>query len=160
MKAATRGDRPEWFTTPKGLVSVTVCRVSGKLPDIGCSDVEVVSDTGEVSHRSMVITDYFPQGKAPSEVCPLHPGHNLLSTMAGWFGKDGPKPVAAAELGLPTQSAPGVTPEPPAQDPRAAGSPSAAVGEPVKKKRGFWSRVFGKDKDKQPPAPGAAPAPK
>ena len=160
MKAATRGDRPEWFTTPKGLVGVTVCRVSGKLPDIGCSDVEVVSDSGEVSHRSMVITDYFRQGTAPSDVCPLHPGHNLLSTMAGWFGKDGPKPVAAAELGLPTQSAPGVTPESPAQDPRAAAAPPGAVGEPVKKKRGFWSRVFGKDKDKPPPAPGTAPVPK
>ncbi len=35
MKAATRGDRPEWFTTPKGLVGVTVCRISGKLPDDG-----------------------------------------------------------------------------------------------------------------------------
>ena len=141
MKAATRGDRPEWFTTPKGLVGVTVCRVSGKLPDIGCSDVEVVSDTGEVSHRSMVITDYFPQGKAPSDVCPLHPGHNLLSTMAGWFGKDGPKPVAAAELGLPTQSAPGVTPEPPAQDPRVAASPSRRWGAGEEEARVLVARL-------------------
>jgi 1A family penicillin-binding protein len=159
MKAATRGDRPEWFKTPKGLVGVTVCRVSGMLPDIGCSEVEVISDAGDVSRRSMVITDYFPVGKAPSEVCPLHPGNNLLSTMAGWFGKDGPKPVAAAELGLPTQSAPGVAPEAPAQaDPRAA-APENAAGEPVKKKRGFWSKIFGRDK--QPAAPPRdTPAPK
>ena len=99
MKAATRGDRPEWFATPKGLVGVAVCRISGQLPDAGCSDVEVIGDTGEVSHRSMVITDYFRQGKAPSQVCPLHPGHNMLSTMAGWFGKDGAKPVLGLRTG-------------------------------------------------------------
>ena len=151
MKAATRGDRAEWFPTPKGLVGVTVCRVSGKRPDAGCSDVEVISDAGDVSHRSMVITDYFQQGKAPSTVCPLHPGTNLLSTMAGWFGKDGPKPVAASELGLPQQSAPGVAPEPSSQSADSAESAKPAEPEPTKKKRGFWSRVFGKGKESDKP---------
>lgn len=160
MKAATRGDRPEWFTPPKGLVGVAVCRISGKLPDQGCSDVEVVSDAGEVSHRSMVITDYFLQGKVPSQVCPLHPGRNMLATMAGWFGKDGPKPVAASELGLPTQSAPGVAAEPPAEpDTRRTAEAGKTTGEePAKKKRGFWSRVFGKGKQApDPPPDGASP---
>jgi penicillin-binding protein 1A len=153
MKAATRGDRPEWFTAPKGLVGVTVCRVSGKLPDIGCSDVEVVSDSGEVSHRSMVITDYFARGKTPSDVCPLHPGGNLLTTVAGWFGKDAPKPVSAAELGLPAQSAPGVPPETPASEATQAQTPAPPVAEPAKKKRGFWSRVFGRDSKPQEEKP-------
>jgi len=157
MKAATRGDRPEWFTTPKGLVGINVCRISGGLPDEGCSDVEVVSDAGEVSHRSMVITDYFRQGKGPTEVCPLHPGRNMLATIGGWFGKDAPKPVVASEQGLPTQSAPGVAAEPPtAPDARRTGD--AAGAEPTKKKRGFWSRVFGKSKD-TPPPPREAPPP-
>ncbi|MBK5298973.1 MAG: PBP1A family penicillin-binding protein [Vicinamibacteria bacterium] len=159
MKAATRGDRPEWFTTPKGLVGIAVCRISGSLPDEGCSDVEVVSDTGEVSHRSMVITDYFLQGKVPSQVCPLHPGRNMLATMAGWFGKDGPKPVAASELGLPTQSAPGVAAEPTAgPDTRRTVDAAKTGEEPAKKKRGFWSRVFGKGKQTpDPPRDGASP---
>jgi membrane carboxypeptidase/penicillin-binding protein len=161
MKAATRGDRPEWFRTPKGLIGVAVCRISGKLPDSGCSDVEVVSDSGETSHRSMVITDYFRQGKAPSEICPLHPGGNLLATMGGWFGKDGPKPVAASELGLPAQSAPGVPAVAPAEaDTRRPADPDKAGNEePPKKKRGFWSRVFGKDKQ-APPAPRPSAPPK
>ena len=159
MKAATRGDRPEWFKTPKGLIGVAVCRVSGKLPDKGCSDLEVVSDTGEVSHRSMVINEYFRRAEAPSDVCPLHPGGNLLTTMGGWFGKDGPKPVAASDLGLPGQSAPGVAPESPADaDTRRAADPDKAAEEPTKKKRGFWSRVFGKDKPRPaPPRPDASP---
>lgn len=159
MKAATRGDRAEWFPTPRGLVGVTVCRVSGKRPDAGCSDVEVISDSGEVSRRSMVITDYFQQSKTPSAVCPLHPGTNLLSTMAGWFGKDGPKPVAASELGLPQQSAPGVAPEPPSQSAATAESAPPAEPEPAKKKRGFWSRVFGKGKE-TPEKPRETPKPK
>jgi 1A family penicillin-binding protein len=158
MKAATRGDRPEWFRTPKGLIGVAVCRISGMLPNSGCSDVEVISDTGETSHRSMVITDYFRQGKAPSEICPLHPGGNLLATVGGWFGKDGPKPVAASELGLPAQSAPGVPADTPAQAEarREADPEKAGVEEPAKKKRGFWSRVFGKDKQ-TPPRPSPPP---
>jgi hypothetical protein len=133
-------------------VGIAVCRVSGKLPDDGCSDVEVVSDSGEVSHRSMVVTDYFLRGKAPSEVCPLHPGRNMLATMAGWFGKDGPKPVAASEIGLPTQSAPGVQPEPaPAAAPaEAAAAVTASPDATTKKKRGFWSRIFGKKKESAP----------
>ena len=45
MKAATRGDRPEWLPTPKGLIGVAVCRVSGNLPDEGCSDVEPCTET-------------------------------------------------------------------------------------------------------------------
>ena len=143
-------DRAEWFPTPKGLVGVTICRVSGKRPDEGCSDVEVISDSGEISHRSMVITDYFQHGKSPSTVCPLHPRTNLLSTMAGWFGKDGPKPVAASDLGLPQQSAPGVAPEPSSQSAVPAEAAKTAEPEPTKKKRGFWSRVFGKGKEEKP----------
>ena len=152
MKAATRGDRPEWFRTPKGLIGVAVCRITGLLPANGCSDVEVVSDAGEVSHRSMVITDYFLRGKSPSDVCPLHPGGNLLATIGGWFGKDGTKPADASEMGVPTQSAPGVPAQAPDEaDTRRTADPDKPGAEPTKKKRGFWSRVFGKDKPR--PAP-------
>jgi membrane carboxypeptidase/penicillin-binding protein len=149
MRAATKGEKPAWFPTPKGLIGVQVCRVSGLLPDAGCSDVEVVNDAGEVSHRSMVITDYFLRGQSPTSVCPLHPGHGLIGTIAGWFGKDGPKPVNAAELGLPTAAAPGVPAETTVQpaDTRASEPAAKAEAEEKPKKRGFWSRVFGRSKD-------------
>ena len=78
MKAATRGDRPEWFTTPKGLVGVTVCRISGKLPDDGCSDVEVVE-----RHRG--------------GVAPVDGDHRLLPAGQGALGglpaAPGPQPA-------------------------------------------------------------------
>ena len=32
MKAATAGDREEWFDPPPGVVPVEVCRVSGHIP--------------------------------------------------------------------------------------------------------------------------------
>ena len=148
MKAATKGDRPEWFTPPRGLIGVAVCRVSGLLPADGCTDVEVVSNSGEISHRSMVITDYFARGKSPASQCPLHPGGNLLTAVAGWFGKDGPKPAQASELGLPSQSAPGLPAEPVRAQAPAGQEPKAE--EPAKKKRGFWSRIFGRKKDDTP----------
>jgi hypothetical protein len=80
----------------------------------------------------------------------------MLATIGGWFGKDAPKPVVASEQGLPTQSAPGVAAEPSAErDARRTGETSGA--EPTKKKRGFWSRVFGKGKDSPPPREAPPP---
>ena len=38
MKAATRDDKPEWFTPPAGVTTATVCRLSGKLASEGCDD--------------------------------------------------------------------------------------------------------------------------
>ena len=151
MKAATRGDKPEWFTTPKGLVGVQVCRVSGKLPECGCSDVEVVSDAGEVTERSMVITDYFPRGKAPIEMCPLHTGRNAAGARRRVVRERITRPrrirrgAGAAEY---PRSAPVV----PCRRRRARAPPaSASREEQPKKKRGFWSRVFGKTRQARRP---------
>ncbi|HVZ19601.1 MAG TPA: PBP1A family penicillin-binding protein, partial [Vicinamibacterales bacterium] len=41
MKTATKGDKAEWFKRPSNVVGVDVCRLSGKLPNAGCSHVEV-----------------------------------------------------------------------------------------------------------------------
>jgi penicillin-binding protein 2D len=152
MKAATKGDRPEWFTPPKGLVGVAICRLSGKLPAQGCSDVEVINDAGEVTHRSMVITDYFPRGQVPTEVCPLHQGDgNVFQRMAGWFGKEGPKPASETDLGLPTQSSPGVKPVEVGGDQVRPAIDERRDEERKEKKHGFWSRVFGRGKDDKKP---------
>ncbi len=39
MKTATKDDKPDWFAKPANVVSVNVCRVSGKLPNYGCASV-------------------------------------------------------------------------------------------------------------------------
>jgi penicillin-binding protein 1A len=151
MKVATAGDHPDNFPVPKGLVAVEVCRISGRLPAAGCSDVEVVNDAGETTHRSMVYTDYFPRGQAPTETCPIHAGSSLMNKVAGFFGQGHPAsaPVAASQLGLPQRDPPGRV-----SDAVPDGDPAhPAAEQKTAKKRGFWSRVFGAhDKDKDKPA--------
>jgi 1A family penicillin-binding protein len=142
MKAATRGDKPEWLVPPAGVTTATVCRLSGKLATEGCQDVEVVNNTGHIERRSMVYTEYFARGTAPDAYCDLHPTHGLMTKIAGFFGaQDHPAPPSVQAAGLPPAPAAtsGTVPEPP--------PPPAATPEPPKKKRGFWSKLFGIGKD-------------
>jgi penicillin-binding protein 1A len=148
MKAATNGDKPETFALPKGLVAVQVCRLSGKLPASGCSDVAVVNDAGETSRRSMVYTDYFVRGQEPTEICPLHGGGSLLNKFASIFGHHEP-PVTSAVIAGPK---PAVA-EPPLPASTASAPATGDATDKPAKKRGFWGRLFhGKDKPKSTPA--------
>jgi penicillin-binding protein 1A len=154
MKAATRGDAATSFTPPKGLVAVQVCRLSGKLPASGCQDVEVVSDKGETSHRSLIYTDYFPRGAVPTDTCPLHEA-SLLNRFAGLFksGHVEGTPVPASAVGAAPPADAGVT------EAVARGTTATATmdkAEPAVKKRGFWGRLFGR-RDK---AQAVEPSPK
>lgn len=158
MKEATRGDRPEWFTPPRGIVSASVCRLSGKLPNEGCDAVEVVDRDGNVETRSMIYTEHFVRGQQPTEVCPLHPGQGALGKLASLFGKGGPAPISAERVGLPPAGAPGA----PAAVAATGASPAASdtettAAEPQKqkKKRGFWAKVFGVGKDDENSEQGA-----
>jgi penicillin-binding protein 1A len=142
MKVATRSDKPEWIVPPAGVTTATVCRLSGKLATEGCQDVEVVNNTGHIERRSMVYTEYFARGTTPDAYCDLHPTHGLMTKIAGFFGaQDHPPPPTAHDAGLPpapaatSGTAPEATPAP------------AATTEPPKKKRGFWSKLFGIGKD-------------
>ena len=158
MKTATRGDKPDQFERPANVIGTNVCRISGKLPNGGCDDVEVVNRDGLVERRSMIYTEYFVRGTQPSTLCPVHESLSLLDRLAGVFGKDNDAPpVPADEVGLTLPSAsrphpPTASPPPPSQ-PSAKTAPAQppAPAEEPKKKRGFWSRVFGigKDKDKK-----------
>jgi len=136
---------------------VQVCRVSGKLPNAGCSHVEVINDAGEVSERSMIVTDYFARGAAPIEMCPLHPGESMMARVGGFFGNDHKEtPESASSLGLP--NAPASAPVVPA----VAGEPTpppVVQEEQPKKKRGFWAKIFGK-KDKTDERKTDPPKPK
>jgi hypothetical protein len=130
---------------------VPVCRLSGKLPNEGCSQVEVEKDTGEVQVRNMVLTEYFARGSAPKEICELHPSRPWLRRVAGLFGAEGAQPARETDLALPPVSA--ATPPPPATatttaHAEAADAKPAAAEQEKPKKRGFWSRLFGRrDKD-------------
>lgn len=162
MKAATRGDSPEWFTPPPGITTASVCRLSGKLATEGCQDVDVIGDDGHFERRSMVYTEYFARGTQPTAYCDLHPTRGILGKIAGLFGQteDRPMPPRIEDIGLTpgaaatngSHAAPGVSGAPP---PGVAPTP-----EEPKKKRGFWARLFGVGKDKAEPdktEPGQAP---
>jgi penicillin-binding protein 1A len=138
MKAATNGDKPEWQVPPPGVTTATVCRMSGKLATDGCQDVEVVNNDGHLEHRSMVYTEYFARGTVPDSYCELHQGRSLMTKIAGLFGVSDVRPAApaVANTGLPPE---------PAAAPTTGTVPPPIVDAPdaPKKKRGFWSKVFG-----------------
>jgi penicillin-binding protein 1A len=144
MKAATEDDEPRWFSPPPGVTTASVCRLSGKLAAAGCNDVEVLSKNGLAEHRSMVYTEYFARGTEPTSFCDLHPSRGIMTKLADLFtGAVKPAPPRLEDTGLPPASTggPGVT------DATARGPEIVNPPDPPKKKRGFWSRVFGLGKD-------------
>jgi hypothetical protein len=144
MKEATKGDKPQWYSPPRGVIGVNVCRLSGRLPNDGCDAVDVLKDDGSVESRSMVYTEYFLRGKQPAEQCPLHPGTSFFDRVAGLFGRDGQPPLPPDQAAVATGAV-----EPPSSQPSSreqAIEPAASEDpppQPQKKKRGFWARVFG-----------------
>ena len=143
MKVATRHDKPQWLTAPENITSAKVCRLSGMLATDGCQDVEVVSRTGQIERRSMIYTEYFAKGTEPSAFCDQHPTRGIMTKLAGIFGsEDGPTPPRIEDTGI-------APPKPTATSgmlPQIENPP-----QPPKKKRGFWSRVFGRDQDEDRP---------
>jgi 1A family penicillin-binding protein len=138
MKVATDGDKPEWLVPPSGITTATVCRMSGKLATEGCQDVEVVSNTGHIERRSMVYTEYFVRSTAPEAYCDMHPTRGIMTRLAGFFGaSDHPAPPSAQNAGQPPVAPPAAEAAPPPD------SAMAPAPEPPKKKRGFWSKLFG-----------------
>jgi penicillin-binding protein 1A len=128
MKDATAGAKPEWFSAPKGLVAVQVCRVSGLLPGQFCD---------------RVVTEYFQREAVPTEICHSHgiAIDGTLATIVSPQQETLPPPPAVAEV-------------PPARTQHASIEPPPAnedtiVDAPEKpKKRGFWGKLFGRGKEK------------
>jgi penicillin-binding protein 1A len=137
MKTATAGDKPVWFRPPANIVTAQVCRLSGKRPAGGCAVAHVSLEDGS-SQRSTIVTEYFVRGTEQTDTCHLHVGRSFFARIGDFFG--------AAPSAQPSR--PG--PKSEAQTPTAvvaAASPEAAKvsQEPEpKKKRGFWSRLFGR----------------
>jgi penicillin-binding protein 1A len=140
MKRATAGDPAEWYKTPRGIVGVAVCRLSGKRPTDGCSNAISVNSDGEEVEASTVYTEYFVRGTVPEESCPIHGDRSIFGRIASWIG---------GAPSAPEQHRTGDVRAEPATDaaPAASGpseSPRAEQQDPPKKKRGFWARVFGR----------------
>jgi hypothetical protein len=139
-----------WLKPPPNVVSVQICRMSGRRPASNCGEVEVVSKTGETKVRSMIMYEYFVKGTEPYDECPLHSGAGLLTRLGGLFG-GGSSPQAVSEAASPLPERGG---EAPAASggvaPAQAETRKADEQEEPKKKRGFWGRIFGSRKN--PPA--------
>jgi 1A family penicillin-binding protein len=152
MKRATRGDKPEWLKRPANVIGLNVCRISGQLPAPGCESVQTVTNDGLLEIRSMVYTEYFVRGRQPTTVCEVHGSASLLDRLAGAFGRgEVAKPVRGDDpsvaKGEPTSTSGSPAVEPSSTAP--AGRASEAQVEEPKKKRGFWSRLFGLSGDKK-----------
>jgi penicillin-binding protein 1A len=134
MKQATKGDRPAWFTPPPGIVSARICRLSGKLATDRCDP-----DTTYV--------EYFANGTQPDDTCDVHRPRGLVGLLAGLFHESPPPSrIAVAETPPPVLAAVSTVgvdvPPAAAPPPVTTEAPSAPV-----KKRGFWSKVFGIQKN-------------
>jgi 1A family penicillin-binding protein len=147
MKAATHADKPEWLTPPAGVTTARVCRLSGLLATEGCEDVEVINNSGDLERRSMVYTEYFARGTEPTTFCDQHPTRGLLTKIAGVFGtQEHPVPPRLVDTGAPVAG------------PAAAATATSGTLAPTEppppqpKKRGFWGRLFGRDRPSEPSA--------
>jgi 1A family penicillin-binding protein len=139
MKAATRGQDPEWFRPPPGITSVSICWVSGRLATPACHHVPTVDADGDVTTRSTVYTEYFARGTEPDEYCDVHAAaHDPFETVTAAEGDDrrplpSPMPPAVAAGG----SAPAQPAVVPAERPKS---------EPPRQ-WSFWRRLFRQGRD-------------
>jgi 1A family penicillin-binding protein len=119
MAEATQGDKPEWLRVPDSIVAADICPESGRLATSNCGQ-----------HRRQ----YFISGTQPVDYCNLHqPG--LFKRI---FGLVAAKPAEPSPLDV----EPAVT----TQDAVKPVKEEAKSKEPEAppKKRGFWSRIFGR----------------
>jgi len=148
MKAATAGEKPQWYPVPANVVSVRVCRMSGKLAVDGCEHVPVVAKDGDVQIRSMAYDEYFARGTEPTELCPLHSSPSIFSRIVGLFGGSGLQPVPETAAPMAPSATSGTHVPSATQSPASgaqAGPANPAGGQPQqpKKKRSFWQKLFG-----------------
>jgi 1A family penicillin-binding protein len=152
MKVATEGDKPDWLDPPSDITTATVCRLSGQLATDACRDAVSLNADGSISSRPMVYTEYFVRGTAPTTYCDEH-------TLASVFPR-----TAAVVGGLPDpppSPPPTATIDPPVPPPHSSGpsadtAPKTETSPPTttEKRRGFWSRIFGRqDNNRKPEVP-------
>jgi hypothetical protein len=118
MKAATSGDKPDWFTPPDDVEKVSICRLSGlrateacrqgwlapdyvqagltQMPGDAIATSGAVAPAPEPAPRSSVYDEYFPVGAAPSEPCPIHGSAGIM----GAIGASDAQPYAVGTAGV------------------------------------------------------------
>jgi penicillin-binding protein 1A len=148
MRKATTADPAEWFKPPKGVVSVNVCRLSGKRATEACYHSYHWNEDGTYSSASNVYPELFVAGNEPEESCTAHSRYIDGGRMAGGWGGGPYTPPAVP-------SSPTYYPPRPSDDDddrrvvrRDDQEERQAEAQPEKKKRGFWARVFGIGKDR------------
>jgi penicillin-binding protein 1A len=135
MAAATRKDRPEWFSQPENITSVTICPLSGKLATDACGDA-LAGEGPDVPRGARVHLEHFVSGTEPTESCPIHrriianPFRALAALVAP--SRSAPSSQAVSSQQPQSRTADAAPPQP---------QPETRPEQP--KKRGFWSRVFG-----------------
>jgi membrane carboxypeptidase/penicillin-binding protein len=139
MKEATKDDEAEWFRTPENIVGVAVCRLSGRRPADGCEHATLVKTDGSTETKSTIYTEYFVRGTEPHDTCPYHVGRSIFGRMAGWFGASpNVAPDRAYDIAAPVAQEATAAPDRPAPATEEVDKPKE------EKKRGFWSRIFGR----------------
>ena len=125
MMVAARTDKPEQFRRPSTVTAVDVCRLSGRLATDSCRRADA----------RMAYTEYFARGTTPIDLCLLHRFDGLRALVTVLASEvPMPSPVVAGAVSV------GETPAPQPAGQAGAVTPPEA---PVKKKRGFWGRLFG-----------------
>ena len=152
MRKATTSDPAEWYAPPPGIVSANVCRLSGKRPVEGCYGSTSVTENGGYASTNNVYTEYFVKGTQPQETCPIHGSTSIFSRIAGWLGDTPTAPAQERATERTERATEAVGTGEADHDVRHAdqngGAPTDAAQAPEKKKkRGFWSRVFGRGDD-------------
>ena len=123
MTEATRGDKPEWLRVPAGIVAAEICPVSGRLATTSCED-----------HRRQ----YFIDGTQPVDYCSVHsPG--LFKRI---FGLVAVRPAEPTPIDVAPPAASS------AETVKTVKEDAKKEPEAPPKKRGFWSRVFGRSSGK------------
>jgi len=131
MMQATAPQPADWYEAPATTTTATICRLTGKLATHACAG-EAAGDSGGAN----VYTEHFADGHAPTEYCDLH-------TLRP---RKMPTVLASAAPGVGVRASVPVPAPPPAIDTPAAAAPEPVVAAQPEapKKRGFWSRVFGR----------------
>jgi 1A family penicillin-binding protein len=122
MKTATAGDKPQWFATPSGVTTAAVC-------------TEFAQDAGDCVREG---TDYFARGAKPVQSYVMQ-GTSVAVPPIGT--EEGSRVAAPLPPGVSTVEPPAVVVHEPSPAPEVA----AAGDDAAKKKRGFWSKIFGKN---------------
>ena len=122
MIAGTRGDAPQWFEPPAGVIGVEICPESGQL----------ATDSCPARGRR-----FFAHATQPIEYCGVH-GPGLFRRFFGLVAVAPPQPI-------------GGEPPPDAKGHTAASSETsdgAASPDDPAKRRGFWSRLLHRRADR------------